>query len=251
MMDYRSARELTAGLILAVLWVLATHATAGSRCSVHLIRPAGGPALRFDGYVFDDREASLRVVDESSLDKPRFGGIDPAMRSVGALAGVNGGFFSPDGAPLGQMIADGKTTGGIARGALTSGVVYRTAQGVTLARVAEYASRPRPGVSQLLQGGPFLVDAKLAVPGLEASKARTRTLVIHDGAHGWVIGVTGSISLDELARTLASTQTLGGVKIHRALNLDGGSSSACWIAGKSLRTPWKTVRNYLAVVPAK
>ena len=53
---------------------------------------------------------------------------------------------------LGQMIVDGKTTGGIARGALTSGGVYCTAQGVTLARVAEYASRPRPGVSQLLQG---------------------------------------------------------------------------------------------------
>ncbi len=217
--------------------------------SLRLPHPSGGADLRLDGYTFDDRTHSFRVVNEGGLQNQKLGGLDPAMRSVGALAGINGGFFGPDGAPLGKMVADGTSTGRLARGSLTSGVIFRSERGLALWRVAEYEQKGSPEAKQMLQSGPFLVDAGTEVPGLEATRSRVRSLVLHDQGHGWVIATTSPATLADLSKALAKAGTIGGVRTKRVLNLDGGSSSGLWIGGKSLRRPWKPVRNYLAVVP--
>jgi hypothetical protein len=56
-----------------------------------------------------------------------------------------------------------------------------------------------------------------------------------------------------LAKILATTQFAGDSKIERALNLDGGSSSAFWFArenGSAFSIPeQKTVRDFVAIVP--
>lgn len=210
---------------------------------------ARGNSIRVEGYSFDDRNHSFRVVDEGSLAAQRFGGLDPAMRQVRALAGINGGFFSPEGAPLGKMVADGVSTGRLARGSLTSGVIFRGEKGLILWRTAEYEAKGSPPARQMLQAGPFLVDAGAKVAGLEASKSRPRSFVAYDGKHGWVIGTTGPCTLAGLSDALARARTLDGVVLTRALNLDGGSSTGLWIDGKVIRRPWSKVRNYLAVVP--
>ena len=227
---------------------LAGSLLAGS-FSATLPPDAGGNSIRVQGYTFDDRSQSFRVVDEGSLTNPRHGGIDPAMRQAGALAGINGGFFSPEGAPLGQMVADAVVTGRLARGSLTSGVIFRGEKGLILWRTSEYEAKGSPVARQLLQAGPFLVDAGAKVAGLEATKSRPRSFVAHDGKHAWVIATTGSCTLAGLSDALARAGTLGGVTLTRALNLDGGSSTGLWIGGKVVRRPWAKVRNYLAVVP--
>ena len=52
---------------------------------------------------------------------------------------------------------------------------------------------------------------------------------------------------------LLSTPTLFGEwdKSSRALNLDGGSSTALWVRSEPVfyEREWKSVRNYLAIVP--
>jgi hypothetical protein len=237
----------------SVLAVAICLAAAGSLAagpfSANLPPDAGGNAIRVEGFSFDDRTHTFRIVDEGSLTAPRHGGLDPAMRQAGAVAGINGGFFSPEGAPLGRMVADGVVTGRLARGSLTSGVIFRDKRGHFLWRVAEYEAKGAPPALQMLQAGPFLIDAKARVAGLEATKSRPRSFVAHDGKHAWVIATTGSCTLAALSDALARAGSLDGVVLARALNLDGGSSAGLWIEGKVVRRPWAKVRNYLAVVP--
>jgi hypothetical protein len=58
--------------------------------------------------------------------------------------------------------------------------------------------------------------------------------------------------LAQLGKILATPEIAPDLKTQRALNLDGGSSSAFWFAGE--RGPFsiseqKTVRNFVAAVP--
>jgi hypothetical protein len=60
------------------------------------------------------------------------------------------------------------------------------------------------------------------------------------------------VTLAQLAKILGTTGIAPDLKVQRALNLDGGSSSAFWFAGE--RGPFsvseqKEVRNFVAVVP--
>jgi hypothetical protein len=59
------------------------------------------------------------------------------------------------------------------------------------------------------------------------------------------------VTLAELGKILATPGLAPELKVQRALNLDGGSSSAFWFAGE--RGPFsiseqKGVRNFVAVV---
>ncbi len=236
------------------IWLAVAACGAAAPVDFRLPHPdAGSGPIRVRGYAFDDRTESIRLVDEGSLDHPRFGGIDRAMQAAGAVAGCNGGFFAPDAVPLGLMVADGVATGRLAGGVLTGGVLFRDDRCLLLLRVNEFRSRPRPRIAQLVQAGPLLVDAGRTVAGLDDSKPRCRTILVHDQVHTWAIGVTGEVTLRDLGAALAAAGQAGGVRAVRALNLDGGSSSCLWVRGAPggpvLRNAWKPVRNYLAIVP--
>jgi exopolysaccharide biosynthesis protein len=59
------------------------------------------------------------------------------------------------------------------------------------------------------------------------------------------------VSLAEMAAILATPEIFSDAKIVRALNLDGGSSTALWVRGTPpfYQREWKGVRNYLGIVP--
>jgi hypothetical protein len=61
------------------------------------------------------------------------------------------------------------------------------------------------------------------------------------------------VSLSELAKILATTRLAEDFRIERAINLDGGSSSAFWVArenGSAFSIPeQKTVRDFVGVAP--
>lgn len=199
--------------------------------------------------VFDSRSYDLKVIDQPE-DWAGGGRIKDCMRRANAVAGVNGGFFTPQFTPMGLMIAEGSRTGAWQPNKLLTGavVVQHEPQLLWNAEVRDATS-----ARHLLQAGPRLVDAGRPVPNLERSKHVTRTFIATDGGHQWILGLAHDISLGELAELLAAPGTVPGFPIHRALNLDGGRSSALYYRtadGRETADPgWSTVRNYLGIVP--
>jgi hypothetical protein len=67
------------------------------------------------------------------------------------------------------------------------------------------------------------------------------------------LGFSSSVSLADLGKILSLEKVAGpGRQISRALNLDGGSSSAFWVAeGDDAFSiaEQKTVRDFIAIVP--
>jgi hypothetical protein len=209
-----------------------------------------GDSLRMDVVLFDSRQFRLRVIDQPNSNA---GGraINDAMRFSQATAGVNGGFFTPEFQPLGLMIARGRATGAFDKSSLITGMVLQVENQPYLIWNNEYQGPA--GITDLLQAGPRLVDSSRPVPRLDSTKKRARTFIATNGNSLWALGVTDSCSLGALAQALVTPGALPGLAPMRALNLDGGNSSALWMrasSGKEISKPgWSTVRNYLAIVP--
>ncbi len=199
---------------------------------------------------FDSSSCTLRVIDQpqswSFTDL-----LTDSMRSVNAIAGVNGGYFHPDFTPLGLMIANGKRQGQFTRSGLVSGMILVRSGEPALLWNSE--SPDTSNASDLLQAGPRLVDAGQPVSGLNRTKVAARSFIATDGQSGWLIGTVHSTSLHGLADLLTSPGLISGLRIQRALNLDGGRSTAFYARTNDERENgapgWSTVRNYLAVVP--
>ncbi|HSP41690.1 MAG TPA: hypothetical protein VLO11_02365, partial [Luteolibacter sp.] len=67
--------------------------------------------VTFEGVSFDSRRHRLVVVEQQGAPGSRFDDAENAVQSVGGLAAVNGGFFTPEGEPLGLVIANAKRFG--------------------------------------------------------------------------------------------------------------------------------------------
>ena len=198
--------------------------------------------------VFDSRQFDLKVIDQP---KDWSGGslITDSMRGAAAVAGVNGGFFTPEFTPMGLMISEGKRTGAWQTGPLLSGAVVVTSHLQLLWNSEVNVDEAR----ELVQAGPRLVDSGQAVAGLDNRKRSTRTFIANDGGHQWLIGLAHDITLSELAELLTAPGIMPAFTVNRALNLDGGHSSALYYRtndGREHTHPgWSTVRNYLGIVP--
>jgi hypothetical protein len=211
---------------------------------------AGGAAWQV--VVLDARHNTLRVVDQP--DSWGGGGaIDEVLDASGAIAGVNGGFFSPNFEPLGLMIANGRRIGAWQANKLLTGSLV-VSQG-TPRLVWNAEGRREVGASDFLQAGPRLVDAGRPMTSLDRTKNAARSFIATNGGNLWAIGVVRSTSLAELGRMLAMRGLMPGFAVNRALNLDGGRSSAIHARlsdGSTITEPgWSTVRNYVAVVPLR
>lgn len=207
--------------------------------------------VKVDFWTFDGSELGLKVLDEGDGDGKAFGGLDMAMEKGKCLAGTNGGFFGPDGKPLGLVITGGKTLSMTTNGSpLVGGVLYDDGNAVKLVRTHVWLKDKSARKSALegLQGGPFLLEAGKIVDGLNAQRVARRTFVGTDGKGGWVLGVCSPMTLSDLAQNLARTKSLGGVKLQTVLNLDGGSSSCFW-SGDMIMHNTKMVRNYVGIAP--
>ena len=201
---------------------------------------------KLDLALFSTKSATLRVIDNPT------GADDLAavMLRTRGMAGVNGGYFDPQDAPLGLMISDGKLIAPLRKARLLSGVIVVTKGRVELLRYAEYSSRKT--ATAALQCGPFLVDGGNVVPGLNDTRSARRTFILAGGGDRVAVGFCSRVTLAELGDMLATPRIMPELKVQRALNLDGGSSSAFWFAGEggpvSIREQ-KTVRNFVVVVP--
>jgi exopolysaccharide biosynthesis protein len=197
-----------------------------------------------DLALFSTKLAALRVIDNPTGEDD----LAAVMRRSRGFAGVNGGYFDPQNAPVGLLISDGKLIAPFRKARLLSGVLVGTKGRVELLRAAEYSSRK--SASAALQCGPFLVDGGRTVAGLNDTRSARRTFILTAGSDRAALGFCSSATLAELGHILASPQIAPDLKVQRALNLDGGSSSAFWFAGERglLSIPeQKTVRDFVVV----
>jgi hypothetical protein len=209
---------------------------------------------RIDLVWFNAAEFTFKVIDNGPMETPHYPGLGAAMQAHGCLAGCNGGFFLKDHAPSGLMIAGGTSLGRFGEGALLSGVLLSSGnRNPYLLRRAEYDGGKYKS-TDLIQAGPFLVDQGATVRGLSPENSRRRTFVLHDGGKWFALGLSDAFTLAELGLILARPDFSPSRKIHRALNLDGGTSSGLYYerggAGEPLQIePYKTVRNFVGIVP--
>ena len=197
--------------------------------------------------VFDTKNATLRVIDDAGA---AHSSLAETMARENCVAGVNGGYFDPEHAPIGLLINDGRVVVPKQKARLLSGVVSVVNGRLQIQRAAEYAPKTKPAAAR--QCGPFLVERAKPVPGLNDTRAARRTFVVSNGAEQAAIGYSSHLTLAQLAHILATPRVAADLKIQRALNMDGGSSSGFYFKGENgpftLREQ-KTVRDYLGVVP--
>ena len=206
--------------------------------------------ISITAVTFDSRSHRLVVADQPGGAGSQWPDAQAAAASRRGIAAVNGGFFTPEGGPLGLVIAGGKRAGSMNRASSLGAGLFVDDGSPALVR------RESGGTGgELLQSGPFLVENGRAIPGLSPESSTARTFLGWDGGNGWFIARSGPCSLADLAKALDGAK-IGGIFCHVVLNLDGGRSSDLW-AGSSLvggpisqRPFWnKPVRNFLVLLP--
>ena len=195
--------------------------------------------------IFSTKSCRLRVVDQPS--EPR-SDLEDVMARGNFLAAVNGGYFDPEYRPIGLLIVDGKLIAPLQKARLLSGVLSSTGKKVQISRVSEFPFNQKPDAA--VECGPMIVDLGKSVRGLESTKTARRTFAAVGGDKA-ALGFCSDVTLADLSNILAIV-TIPDFKIQRALNLDGGSSSAFWFKrtnGNAFSiAELKPVRDFVAVV---
>lgn len=215
-------------------YLVVEDASSGERASIEIA-------------IFSTKFCRLRVIDQSS--SPR-ADLEDVMARGNFLAGVNGGYFDPQYNPIGLLVVDGAMIAPLQRARLLSGVLSASAKKIQISRVAEFSLAQKPDAA--VECGPMLVDLGKSVRGLETTKIARRTFAAVTMGDKAALGFCSDVTLAGLSSILAIV-TIPEFKIQRALNLDGGSSSAFWFKrsnGSAFSIPeQKPVRDFVAVVP--
>lgn len=253
----------TAAPVESVAPVVAEVPAPAAEPSVSETSPAKSPrvtsreisGILFEGVAFNSHTHRLTIVDQAGGPGSRFADSASAGRSVGGIAAVNAGFFTPEGSPLGLVVSSGKVSGSWNGSSLGSGAWFENSSGASgITRREKLGRSGAAAMRQLIQAGPLLIENGRPVSGLDGAKTSVRMMVLWDGGTRWWVGRASSSTLAELGSTLSSAQPAGW-PVKQALNLDGGRSSDLWISeavsgGPVLRRPaWnRPVRNFLVLV---
>jgi hypothetical protein len=211
----------------------------------------------YHGVAFDSRDYRMQVVDQKNGPGSEYAGAAAAASARGGIAAVNAGFFTPEGNPLGLVIAEGARAGVWNSASSLGSALWREDRlgTMSIVRRSAGAQAEATAMRNLLQAGPLLIEGGQLVGGLDGSKNSARTFLLSDGGQRWWMGCASPVTLAELAASLVQKPPVAW-KPLLALNLDGGRSSEHWaspsLAGTavSTRTPWnRPVRNFLVLVP--
>jgi uncharacterized protein YigE (DUF2233 family) len=185
------------------------------------------------------------------IDNPDGQSLGVVMKRENCVCGVNGGYFDREFKPLGLRVADGTTFSVLRRARLITGILLQSDRGIDVVRVSEFSQTKK--IIAAVQSGPFLVEGNKRIRGLNDAQLARRTfagIATNDRAF---LGFCSDVSLAELANILATVPIAADSKIRRAMNLDGGSSSAFWFARENGSefsiSGRKPVRDFVGVVP--
>jgi exopolysaccharide biosynthesis protein len=232
-------------------WTIASaESEAGSAGVVHrhvlLENAADGSHVTFELAIFSAKTCALRIIDNPEGE--RLAGM---MRREKYVCAVNGGYFDEQFKPIGLRIVNSQMLMPLKRARLVTGVLLASPRGVQIVRAREFSQRQK--IEAAIQCGPFLVDRSQRVGGLNNSHHARRTFAATETNERALLGFCSEVSLADLANILAKTPIAADLKIQRAINLDGGSSSAFWFArenGSVFSIPeQKPVRDFVGVLP--
>jgi exopolysaccharide biosynthesis protein len=232
-------------------WTIVSSASEPGRAGMihtHVVLENRARAERttVDLAIFSTKSSTLRVLQNEGGT----GSLAEVMRHEKCLAGVNGGYFDEKFAPIGLRMANGQMIAPLQRARLITGVLVASSRGVQIVRSREFSRRA--GVTAAVQCGPFLVDRSQSIVGLNDSRPARRTFAATTNGGRALVGVCSDVSLAELSKILATTSFADDLRIERALNLDGGSSSGFWFArenGSAFSIPeQKPVRDFVGIV---
>jgi hypothetical protein len=230
--ESRSETSSAHGLIRR--YVVLEDSETGERASIELA-------------LFATKSFTLRVIDQPA--EPRVD-LAVAMQRAKCLAGVNGGYFGPDYKPIGLLIVDGKIIAPLQRARLLTGVLTVSPENIQILRFGEFSLRQK--LNAAVESGPMIVDLGSRVRGLDDTHSARRTFAAIARDDRAALGFCSEVTLGDLSKILTA-QFASDFKIQRALNLDGGSSSAFWFArkdGGGFSVPeQKTVRDFVGIVP--
>jgi hypothetical protein len=205
-----------------------------------------GQPVAVDVAVFPGKSTALHVIDN-----PDGQSLGAVMKREKFVCGVNGGYFDTEFKPIGLRVADDTTFSALRRARLITGILLQSDRGIDVVRVGEFSRTKK--IVAAVQSGPFLVEGNKRIRGLNDSQLARRTfagIATNDRA---LVGVCSDVSLGQLANILATTPIVADSTIRRAMNLDGGSSSAFWFAREDDSafsiSGRKPVRDFVAVVP--
>src|SRR5678816_474418 len=154
--------------------------------------------------VFESRVATLRVFDQP--DAPRRE-LAEAMARTKAIAGVNGGYFDPENAPVGLLVSDGRMLAPLRKAKLLSGVLTASASRVDIVRASRFTMSTR--IKAAVQCGPLLVERSVPIVGLDDRRKARRTFAGVDGKGRATLGVCSAVSLAQLGQILALPEAAG------------------------------------------
>ncbi len=252
----RFARNLCTVSLLAIAasaqaeWkILSTESDSGRAGIEHrhvvLEDAAAHQRANIDVVIFSAKSCALRVIDN-----PEGESLGAMMKREKCLCGVNGGYFDTDFKPIGLRITDTKSFSPLRRARLITGVLLQSQRGIDVIRASEFSHTKK--IVAAIQSGPFLVERSERIRGLNDSQLARRTFAGIASNDRALLGVCSEVSLAELANILATAPLAPDCKIRRAMNLDGGSSSAFWFArenGSAFSIPGqKPVRDFVGVV---
>lgn len=211
----------------------------------HLVVRSSAGETTLDLALFAAKSATLRVIDNAGGERD----LAAAMTAANCIAGVNGGYFDPQFAPVGLRIIDGKVTSPLVRARLLTGVLSASAdRGIEIVRVGEFSRKRK--LTAAVECGPLLVDLGVRVRGLNDARSARRTFAAVTKSGRAAVGYCDYATLAQLGDILASG-AIEGFSPWRALNLDGGSSSAFWFRradGSALSIgEMKNVRDFVGV----
>lgn len=200
-----------------------------------------------EGVIFSEKKDQLVVIDNPQQEYS----LQEVMKEGSFIAGMNGGYFHPDGRPLGLLMHEGNILHQQEKARLLSGFFASDHSHLFLLRVGESI----PSTAQeVIQAGPFLVDHHQAVSGLESTRIAWRSFLATNGRGSWMMGKISPVTLETASHLLmaASPEIFSCGSVQRALNLDGGSSTAFW--AETTPSPFSFnenvhVRNFLGLKP--
>ena len=261
--DVSTSLDMTAKFAWAVLLLLAITASAHAEWKIlsaesepgrtgiehrHVVveDAAAGQRVAVDVAVFSAKSTALRVIDN-----PDGQSLGAVMKREKCVCGVNGGYFDTEFKPIGLRVGDGTTFSPLRRARLITGILLQSDRGIDVVRVSEFSRTKK--IVAAIQSGPFLVEGNKRIRGLNDSQLARRTFAgIATNDRGF-LGVCSDVSLAELANILATVSIVADSKIRRAMNLDGGSSSAFWFGredGSAFSISGrKPVRDFVGIMP--
>ena len=193
------------------------------------------------------KSGKLRVIDNPAGAET----LADAIQRRNCVAGVNGGYFDPNFRPIGLLVSEGVVISPLTRARLLTGVLCDSSNGIEIVRLREFSQKRK--FDDAVECGPFLIDLGKRIRGLNDTRSARRTFAALARGGNAALGVSSDLSLAQLSEALSTISLRDDFKIRRALNLDGGSSSAFWFArkeGDAFSIPEeKAVRDFVAIVP--